>query len=275
VGTTTFTYTPEGRVQSVVYDYTASGLPQPQEIEYAYNPDGSRASMTWQWLSGESFEWQYNYDAGGRLKSLTNPWNETTSWTYDGEDKVLTQTDANNTAVAYTYNPQRGWPTSVVYDLNGTPAGFPSLAYDGGMNTLGLLTNITEMDGTTDDYGYDALSRLTSETRSDPNGNPEDGHAYGYDLAGNRTTEDGGAFVTPDATNCPTAIVAQGVTLARDADGNITGSLPSAPGLFAWDDRNKLVTLNVGNGAYVLQYGYDALGHCVFESLENLVQNEH
>ena len=145
-------------------------------------------------------------------------------------------------------------------------AGFPSLAYDGGMNTLGLLTNITEVDGTTDDYGYDALSRLTSETRSDPNGNPEDGHAYGYDLAGNRTTEDGGAFVTPDATNCPTAIVAQGVTLARDADGNITGSLPSAPGLFAWDDRNKLVTLNVGNGAYVLQYGYDALGHCVFES---------
>jgi YD repeat-containing protein len=129
VGTTAFTYTPEGRVASVVYDYSASGLSPAQEIDYTYNLDGSRESMAWK-NGTQTLTWTYNYDPGGRLTSLTNPFNETTSWTYDGEDKVTSQTDQNNTSVAYGYDPQTGWLTSVLYNVNGIPCGFPSLTYD-------------------------------------------------------------------------------------------------------------------------------------------------
>ena len=114
---------------SVVYDYPASGLSPAQEIDYTYNLDGSRESMAWK-NGTQTLTWTYNYDSGGRLTSLINPFNETTSWTYDGEDKVTSQTDQNNTSVAYGYDPQTGWLTSVLYNVNGIPCGFPSLTYD-------------------------------------------------------------------------------------------------------------------------------------------------
>ncbi len=107
VGATSYTYLLNGNLSKVVYDYSASGLANAQELDYAYNADGTLASLTWKNGTTTVGAWSYGYDAGGRLTSLTNPYSETTTWTYDGEGKLLTQSNANGTTTAYGYNQQR------------------------------------------------------------------------------------------------------------------------------------------------------------------------
>jgi YD repeat-containing protein len=86
-------------------------------------------------------------------------------------------------------------PTSIQQKLGASPFASYTLAYDNGANTVGLLTGVTESAGTVA-YGYDALYRLTSESRTGPYANS---HTHGYDLAGNRTSIDGTAQTFDDA----------------------------------------------------------------------------
>jgi len=72
------------------------------------------------------------------------------------------------------------------------------MTYDGGSDTVGNLSQVTELDGSVASYGYDALYRLTSETRT---GTGPYTKSYGYDLANNVTTIDGSAFATYDNGN--------------------------------------------------------------------------
>ena len=46
----------------------------------------------------------YSYDAAGRPANMTNPFSETTSWTYGNNDWLHTQTLANGASANYTYN---------------------------------------------------------------------------------------------------------------------------------------------------------------------------
>src|SRR5262249_24867167 len=46
-GVTTYEYYADRRVQRVTYNLNASGLTNTQKVEYTYNPDGTRATMTW------------------------------------------------------------------------------------------------------------------------------------------------------------------------------------------------------------------------------------
>src|SRR5204863_2652716 len=82
------------------------------------------------------------------------------------------------------------------------------------------------LDGTTVGFGYDALYRLTSDSRV---GSNPFSHTYGYDLAGNPTTVNGSTFATFDSANKISTIA--GGSAAHDGDGNLTSisgtSVPS------------------------------------------------
>ena len=255
LGTTTYTYAANGWVQSVVYNYSASGLSAAQELDYTYYPDGSYHTLTWKSSGTTVASWTYSYDAGGRLTGVSNNWNENTSWAYDGEGKLTGQTNANGTSLSAAYNQARGWPTSVTYSNSaGVFAGY-SLSYDGGNNTVGNLTGVTEQDGSTASYNYDALYRLTGDIRTGTNANA---HTYGYDLAGNITTVNGSTFATYDNANKISSL--SGGTTSYDADGNLTGVSGTgiASGTFTWDDRNKAVQQS--SGGVTVNYGYAASG---------------
>ncbi|MEP6755133.1 MAG: hypothetical protein ABJA67_06515, partial [Chthonomonadales bacterium] len=154
IGTTYYTYDASARVTRVVNDYTASGLAPFQLIEYSYNPDGSRHTM--KWTNGESVigTWTYNYDAGGRLTSIINPYNETTTWIYDGEGKIKRQNNNNSTYTTYEYNEARGWPITITHTRPENVMARYQLTYDNGFNTVGNLTGVTEIDDSTVQYGY-------------------------------------------------------------------------------------------------------------------------
>lgn len=249
VGATSYTYRLNGWLSKVVYDYSASGLNNVQELDYGYNPDGSLASLTWKNGSTVVRTWAYGYDAGGRLTSLTNPYSEATTWTYDGEGKLTGQTNANGTGTAYAYNSQRGWPTGITHRLGATAFAAYALTYDGGSNTVGNLTGVAETIGSTSStvsYGYNALYRLTSEART---GTAPGGHAFGYDLAGNLTSLDNSTRAY-DAAN---KIIATG--FSYDGDGDLAGDGTNA---YAWDDRSNLTSRTAGG--LTTSYGYDARG---------------
>ena len=249
VGTTTYAYALNGWLTSVQYNYAASGLAGVQELDYTYYPDGSRHTLTWKNGTSTVGTWTYGYDAGGRLTGLTNPWAEASAWAYDGEGKLLSQTDANGTAAAYGYNQARGWPTSLTYSKAGTAFLSFGLAYDGGGNTVGNLTGVSEnFNGNLSSvaYGYDALYRLTGEART---GSAPESHAFGYDLAGNRTAADGASFAFDPANKATNA------GFSYDGDGD---PLSDGVNTYTWDDRGDLLTRAAGGTS--LAYGYDARG---------------
>ncbi len=262
VGTTTYSYTSGRRISGVSYDWSTSGLTNTQTVLYTYNPDSTLDSMEWKDGATIVVSWDYGYDGAGRTTSVANSFGETTSYTYDGVGKMKTQANQNGTSATYTYNQQRGWPTQILHKAGTTPFASYDLAYDGGSNTVGNLTGVTELDGSTMAYTYDALFRLTGETR---NGTGAYTQSYTYDLAGNVTQTNGSAFASYDSANKVTSL--SGGSISYDTDGNVTGvsstNIPSTT--ISWDARNRLRRQQTS--ADDLTYEYDASGKRVLKFL--------
>jgi RHS repeat-associated protein len=151
-------------------------------ISYAYYPDGSRQTMT-----TPAGTFTYSYDAGGRPASMTNPFSETTSWAYQNNNWLSTQTLANGAVATHTHN-ALGQVTELLNQIGSTTiSDFSSIAYDGVGNRNSVTANIpgaTSLSGTTG-YAYDSKDQITQET-STRNGGFTDN--FGYDSAGNPTS---------------------------------------------------------------------------------------
>jgi RHS repeat-associated protein len=259
VGTTTYTYTPGRRVKTVSYNYSAEGLSNLQLLEYDYYPDGAVKTLSWKNGSVVVATWTYSYDLAGRLLSVTNSFGESAAYSYDAEGKLLIQTNGNGTSTAYQYNQQRSWPTRITQSLSGTPFARYDLAYDGGANTVGNLTDVTELDGTTIDYTYDALYRLTGEARVGTNAFVK---GYGYDLSGNLTTLDGSFFATYDSANKIATIAGGSVTYTPQ--GALAKLSPNAlPGSGDWSYAGNLSLQFQVKGSANSEYFTDGEGRRV------------
>jgi len=247
--TVEYAYTSNRQVQSIKYTY--SGLTNPQYVEYEYNPDQSISLVRWKNNTTTVATWQYGYDGAGRLNSVLNSYGETTTFTYDGEGKLLTEVNHNNTSRVYTYNNQRGWPTSIATKVGASETQNYVLTYDGGANTVGNLTGVTEFGVVAVSYVYDPLYRLTKETRSS---SPYYLRKYGYDLAGNVAKVDGNTFGVYDTANKLISVLTHSAT--NDSDGNLT-SIPDAPFVFStlnWTYDNKLERAYYSGGSYNRYY---------------------
>jgi RHS repeat-associated protein len=162
---------------------------------------------------------------------MSNPFSETTSWTYQDNNWLSTQTLANGATATYTYN-ALGQVTQLLNQIsNNTISDFSSLVYDGTGNRTSVTASIpgaTSLNGTTG-YTYDTKDQVTQET-STRNGGFTDN--FGYDSAGNPTTFKGNTKTynsknqqtatgfTYDANGNPTAY--NGVSLAFDPENRLT-----------------------------------------------------
>lgn len=132
----------------------------------------------------------YTYDASGQIKTVTNPLNETTRLTYGPFGLPATVTDATGSTTRFNYDPDTGdllstssptgVTTSSTYYPDGqvqtstSPSGTTSYTYykageTGG--TAGKLKTVTDVNGVTTTYSYDANgNQVTSSwTWVDPN----------------------------------------------------------------------------------------------------------
>jgi RHS repeat-associated protein len=227
-------------------------------ISYSYYANGSRQSM-----STPSGTFTYTYNAAGLPTSMTNPFNETTSWTYQNNDWLQTQTLQNGAIASYTYN-SMGQVTRLLNQIAGnTISDFTSIAYDGAGNRTSVTATIpgaTGLNGSTI-YNYDTKNQLTQET-STRNGGFMDNFAY--DSAGNTTTFKG-VTKTYNAKNQQTGtgyaydnngnpITYGGTTLTFDPESRLTnfGSALAAgytgDGLRAWKQNSTTRTYFLYDG---------------------------
>ncbi|HEU4837636.1 MAG TPA: hypothetical protein VFS90_24615, partial [Pyrinomonadaceae bacterium] len=117
--------------------------------------------------SGTYQETTLTYDGYGRLKTKHVPEqsaNANTVWDYNADNTIQKITDGRGAATNYAYN-QRHLLTGINYTVpSGSQIPVPgpiTYAYDGASNR----TSMTDSTGTTS-YGYDSLSRLSSESRT-------------------------------------------------------------------------------------------------------------
>jgi len=129
---------------------------------------------------------RYGYDALDRLVTVTDPRNLVTSYGYNGLGDLLTQTSPDTGVTQHTYDAAgnlltktdaKGQTTTYQYDavnrvtrIQHADGYEVRYTYDGAPGALGRLTLLEELQGATPigqiQYAYDALGRLTGETRS-------------------------------------------------------------------------------------------------------------
>lgn len=254
-GSQSYTYGNLNELLSVTTTYTGLSA---KTISYTYYPNRSRESMT-----TPAGTFNYSYDAASRPASITNPFSETTSWAYQADNWLQTQTLHNGATADYTHNPM-GQRTQLLNQVGSTTiSDFSSIGYDGIGNRLSVTASIpgaTSLDGTTG-YTYDSRNQLTEQTSTRNAGFTD---SFGYDSAGNPTTFKGvtktynsnnqetGAGFTYDANGNPTTY--KGVTLGFDPENQMTayGSLLTAgytgDGLRAWKDDSTIRTYFLYDG---------------------------
>jgi YD repeat-containing protein len=128
-----------------------------------------------------------SYDGYGRLQSKHDPQQNSgtnTTFVYNNDDTVYSVTDARGASATYGYN-NRHRVTSTSYSA---PAGIsiPSAA-SFGYDAAGNRTSMNDGSGTMS-YGYDSLSRMTSETKTFNGLGGSFTISYGYNLASEVTS---------------------------------------------------------------------------------------
>ncbi|MGH2597261.1 MAG: DNRLRE domain-containing protein [Actinomycetota bacterium] len=160
---TTYAYNGAGDLTSVV-----DGLASNNSSSFAYNPNGTMASLT----DAMGHVTTYGYDNNGNLTTVTPPAPlGQTTMTYDNLSRVATTTDGLGHVTTFTYDAldrltqvayQGGMVVSNVYDADGNltsetdPNGTTSYVY----NTLNQQTQKTPAGGTAINYTWDGENNL-------------------------------------------------------------------------------------------------------------------
>jgi RHS repeat-associated protein len=206
--------------------------------------------------------WQYGYEyTSETLKSVTDPYNNTTSYTHDENGNVLTKTEPGVGTTWYSYD-ARGNTTSIkdplgnstTYTYNALgqvlttsgPQGSTSNSYD----DKGNLTSSTDAAGTTTLYENDGRGNLTKTTNAKGQVT-----LMTYTAAGQLAT-----------LTDPAGIV---TGYSYDSAGNmISSTAPGGTTTYAYDSMNRLTGITDPLG-HITSNSYDKQGNRVSQTDAN------
>ena len=266
----TFTYTANGQIETVTdalgsvttYAYDAGGnlirvtdaLGNVTEYEYDAMNNQIRECLS----TGEEAACVtlYQYDQRGCMVRVINPMAEEQVYAYDGNGNPVTVTD------------EEGNETTVRYDLNNQPV---ELCYGDGRqavfryNRRGELVEMKDWNGTAV-MEHDLLGRLTKVT--DHNGNTT---GYTYDAAGNRISihypDESVVNYTYDGNHRLTGVTDQndaGTRYQYDPAGNLLSAVqPGSSAAYTYNAVGKPVTVEyrAGDGSFLTEnLTYDGMG---------------
>ena len=218
--TTTYTYTPLGKVESITAPLNSSKT-------YSYNSRGLNTAVR----DANNQSSTATYDVLGNVTKLSGPLGGSTTYTYDAMGRLDSESTTSGGTVRYSYNElnvkeqvtnARGQVRKYFHDAMGRITGFvgaeDSVGYTYDAN--GNVLTVTDKNGTIT-REYDALNRVTKYT--DTFGNVIQ---YEYDAVGNLSR-----MVYPDNT---------AVTYTYDANNNLLS-------VTDWANRTTTYTYDVNN----------------------------
>jgi RHS repeat-associated protein len=248
-------------------------------LKLDYDAEGRNVKQT-RTLDGTDYVVTYGYDAGGFLKNITYPDNDTvgpiaydaagrvysvpgllTSVTYNATGKPLVQVNANGTQTTRTYMPERG----VITQLQSTSGGstLQSLQY---MYEAAMIMEVSStFPNESWTYTYDDLHRLKTASNVS---NPGENQSWDYDHIGRITFNSRvGTYAYPAVgqprPHGPTA--AGSTNYAYDANGSrcAEGSSTCGSGsrTLSWDANNRLSQVTAGSSTTT--FVYDAGGDLI------------
>ncbi len=256
VPSTTYAYDVAGRVISVcapvgcttvVYDGLVTRITDALGRVAEQERDGlGRLVRVTRWLDSQPVTYNYEWDVAGRLTGMVDPGNNRRDFTYDGQGRLLSQTDWHPVSWSpvywtYTYDAAgnvvtstdpRGATIRYTYDqLNrvltandpATPGIDSSYNYDSGSYGLGKLHQATHNNNQTM-YEYDRLGRVTAMDR---NIQGEQFHQeFVYDLVGRelQRLEPNGFAVRTEYDRLGRWSATRLVTTTQSGPGYVTGT---------------------------------------------------
>jgi len=240
-------YPTNDRLQRITY-------PGNRWLEYTYDDAGRRRTMTDQL----GYQLRYDYDALGRLCSITNSDNiRIVLYEYDAAGRMALKTLGNGVYTTYTYDTAGRLEKLTNALPNGSTLSFFNYTYD----ERGRRTAMATHYGTWT-YGYDDLGQLTNAVlaSTDPQ-IPNQDLTYLYDAMGNRVrVVENGSVSDYTANNLNQYTQAGAAAYLFDNDGNLAAeNIAQGTNAFAFDFENRLVTVSKLGGLW--DYGYDALGN--------------
>ncbi|MGH2905187.1 MAG: DUF6531 domain-containing protein [Solirubrobacterales bacterium] len=230
---------------------------------FGYDANGNVTSRTN--VSGTT---EFDYDSRNRITSVTMPNGRVHRFAYDGSGNLIERTTTRPAAggVAKTVLRQQNFydlanRLTRSYSRNGSGELRSRLFYRYDAN--GNPTH-RETPTSTQDYGYDALDRLTDVDFGD--------HAdtYTYDAAGNRLTKNGDAY-TYDALNQMTSAPGEHTYTYDDQGRTASDTGPSGATTYAYDSLDRLTGKDsLQNGEQT--FSYDALNRLVQTSGDSVTR---
>jgi YD repeat-containing protein len=254
-GTTSYQYDANGNVSQMT---SANG----SIISYVRDTQDRVLSQTEKANAG-AIDLTTSYDVYGKVLTVTDSRNRTTTMTYDVVNRLATKTLPNGVKTTYGYD-DLDRVTSIVYaKADGTI--LASETYT--RNIGGEPSKVLREDGTYTLYEYDAAVRLSKETAFSAGGVVVKAIEYSYDLDGKRTRKMS-AVGSQDYgynANGQLATVGQNQSYTYDADGRLSQVVRDGKTVVLGHDvGDRLTSVNV-NGT-TTQYIYDAQGNRIGET---------
>ncbi|MDH3760002.1 MAG: Ig-like domain-containing protein [Gammaproteobacteria bacterium] len=215
-------------------------------LEYGYDAQGNRTSLTITYANASVRTETFAYDALNRLQSVTDNDGNLTAYGYDAVGNRSSVSYQNGSSQTYIYDDLNRLVQLSHFDGTGVLIN----QYDYTLHPTGRREVILESTGRRSIYTYDGLYRLTVETIIDPlNG----GYTaeYAYDRVGNRTQSIINGVTTVYSYDDNDRLIQQGLEIySYDAMGN---TLTKGDGVdlstFTYDAKQQLATAVISEGA--------------------------
>lgn len=257
LGITSYSYDGQGRLKQITQPSASNSL----TVTYNYYPGGQRASM-----GTKAGTINYAYDAAYQLTTVTDTQNLATNYEYYdvmGLRKKLTL--PNGIKTDYNYDEMNRLKSLVQYvSVPQTPLASYTYSLDG----ADRRTKVVEVDNSSTEWGYDDVSRLTSETFKSSGGTVLTSTVFTYDKVGNRktlTVTVGGSSTTTNYSYNQLDQLTSATTGANttnytyDGRGNLTQV--GASTVYTYNAADRMVNVTVAGGSAT--YTYDSDGRRV------------